>query len=203
MTASIHPTAIIHPDAQIGAGVEIGAFAIVGEGCVIDDDCVIAPRVTLERNVILAPRVKIGVGSVLGGDPQDVKFKGEPTTVEIGEGAVIREYCTINRATTHSFRTTVGQGAFIMSYVHLAHDCQVGSHTIFANLSQLAGHVHVGDWAILGGATHAHQFVKIGTHSFTGIDTFVALAILWVVWVLVRVALLVVLGVTFGVWVTA
>lgn len=168
MTASVHPTAIVHSDAQIGAGVEIGPFAIVGEGCVIGDECVLAARVTLERNVILAPRVKIGVGSVLGGDPQDVKFRGEPTTVEIGEDTVIREYCTINRATTHSFRTTVGRGAFIMSYVHLAHDCHVGDGAILVNGVQLSGHVVVEEKAIISGVTAVHQFVQIGKFSFIG-----------------------------------
>src|SRR5690349_12095197 len=98
MTTNIHSTAIISPDAQIGP------YVIIGEGCVIGDGCVIAPRVMLERNVILAPRVKVGAGTVLGGDPQDLKYRGEPTTVEIGEGTTIREYTTINRGTTYSHK---------------------------------------------------------------------------------------------------
>jgi UDP-N-acetylglucosamine acyltransferase len=168
VTARIHPTALVSPDARIGANVEIGAFAIVGEGCTIGDDCVIAPRATLERNVLLERNVKVGSGTILGGDPQDLKFRGEHTTVEIGEGTTIREYSTINRGTTHSFKTTVGRNCFIMSYVHLAHDCHVGDGVILVNSVQLAGHVTVGDKAIVAGASAAHQFVKIGQYSFVG-----------------------------------
>jgi UDP-N-acetylglucosamine acyltransferase len=164
----IHPTAIVSPDAQLADDVEIGAFAIVGEGCTIGDGCVIAPRATLERNVILAANVKVGVGTVLGGDPQDLKFKGEHTTVEIGEGTTIREYTTINRGTTQSYKTTVGKNCFVMSYVHLAHDCHVGDGVILVNSVQLAGHVTVGDKAIIAGASAAHQFVKIGQYAFVG-----------------------------------
>ncbi len=164
----IHPTAIVSADARIADDVEIGAFAIVGEGCTIGAGSVIAPRATLERNVILAENVKVGIGSVLGGDPQDLKFKGEHTTVEIGEGTTIREYTTINRGTTHSFKTTVGKHCFIMSYVHLAHDCHVGDGVILVNSVQLAGHVTVGEKAIIAGASAAHQFVKIGQYAFVG-----------------------------------
>jgi UDP-N-acetylglucosamine acyltransferase len=168
MSANIHSSAIVHPSAQIGDGVEIGAFAIVGEGCTIGDGCLIAARATLERNVILGTGVKIGIGSVLGGDPQDLKFKGEHTTVEIGEGTTIREYTTINRGTTQSYKTTVGKHCFIMSYVHLAHDCHVGDGVILVNSVQLAGHVTVGDKAIIAGQSAAHQFVKIGQYAFVG-----------------------------------
>jgi UDP-N-acetylglucosamine acyltransferase len=165
---AIHPTAIISPDARIGANVEIGPFAIVGDRCEIGDNCVLGARATLERNVRLAPRVKVGVGSVLGSDPQDLKFKGEETWVEIGEGTTIREYATINRGTSYSHRTTVGRDCFIMSYVHLAHDCQVGNNVIISNATQLAGHCIVEDFAIVSGVSAAHQFVRIGAHSFVG-----------------------------------
>jgi UDP-N-acetylglucosamine acyltransferase len=168
MTTRIHPTAIVHDGAELGADVEIGAFAIVGENCHIGDGCVIAARATLERNVILGTGVKIGIGTVLGGDPQDLKFKGELTTVEIGDGTTIREYTTINRGTTQSYKTTVGKNCFIMSYVHLAHDCHVGDGVILVNSVQLAGHVTVGDKAIIAGQSAAHQFVKIGQYSFVG-----------------------------------
>jgi UDP-N-acetylglucosamine acyltransferase len=168
MSASIHPTAIVHAGAEIGTGVEIGAFAIVGEGCVVGDGCVIASRATLERNVTLGAGVKVGVGSVLGGDPQDLKYKGEPTTVEVGEGTTIREYSTINRGTTQSFRTTVGKGCFLMSYVHLAHDCHVGDGVIISNGTQLAGHVTIDEKAILSGLVAVHQFATIGRYSFVG-----------------------------------
>ena len=168
MSARIHPTAIVSPDAIIGENVEIGPFAIIGEGCTIGDGCVIAPRATLERNVILGANVKVGAGTILGGDPQDLKFRGEQTTVEIGEGTVIREYSTINRGTTQSFRTTVGSNCFIMSYVHLAHDCHIGDGVILTNSVQLAGHVSVGDKAIIAGQSAAHQFVKVGQYAFVG-----------------------------------
>jgi len=168
MNARIHPTAIVHDGVELGADVEIGPFAIVGENCRIGDGCVIAARATLERNVILGAGVKVGIGSVLGGDPQDLKFKGEMTTVEIGEGTTIREYTTINRGTTQSYKTTVGKGCFIMSYVHLAHDCHIGDGVILVNSVQLAGHVSVGDKAIIAGQSAAHQFVKIGQYSFVG-----------------------------------
>ena len=168
MTARIHPTAIVHDGVELGADVEIGPFAIVGENCRIGDGCVIAARATLERNVILGAGVKVGIGTVLGGDPQDLKFKGEMTTVEIGDGTTIREYTTINRGTTQSYKTTVGKGCFIMSYVHLAHDCHVGDGVILVNSVQLAGHVTVGDKAIIAGQSAAHQFVKIGQYSFIG-----------------------------------
>ncbi len=169
MTRSrIHPTAIVSPDVELGERVEIGAFAIVGEDCIIGDDCVIAPRATLERNVTLGAQVHVGSGSVLGGPPQDVKYRGEQTTVEVGDGTVIREYTTINRGTTHSFKTTVGKNGFIMSYVHLGHDCHVGDGVVLVNGVQLAGHVTVEDRAIISGLTAVHQFVRIGRFSFIG-----------------------------------
>jgi UDP-N-acetylglucosamine acyltransferase len=169
MTRSrIHPTAIVSTDAELGAGVEIGAFAIVGEGCTIGDGCVIAPRATLERNVTLGTEVKVGIGTILGGAPQDLKYAGEETTVEIGDGTVIREYATINRGTAHSFKTTVGRNCLLMSYVHLAHDCRVGEGVILSNVVQLAGHVTIEDKAILSGLSAVHQFARIGRHAFIG-----------------------------------
>jgi UDP-N-acetylglucosamine acyltransferase len=169
MTASrIHPTAIIAPDADIAADVEIGAFAIIGEGCSIDSGCVIAPRATLERNVSLGRSVKVGIGTVLGGAPQDLKYAGEETTVEIDDGTVIREYATINRGTAHSFKTTVGTNCLIMSYVHIGHDCRIGNSVILSNVVQLAGHVTIEDKAIISGVSAVHQFARIGRHSFIG-----------------------------------
>jgi UDP-N-acetylglucosamine acyltransferase len=168
MTSTIHPTAIVSPDAELGADVQVGAYAIIGEGCTVGDACIIAPRAVLEKNVILGAGVKVGVGTVLGGDPQDLKYKGEHTTVEIGEGTTIREYTTINRGTTQSFKTTVGKNCFLMSYVHLAHDCHVGNGVIISNGTQLAGHVTVDEKAILSGLVAVHQFATIGRFSFIG-----------------------------------
>lgn len=168
MSKLVHPTAIVSPDAQLGVGVEVGPFAIIGPGCVVGDECVIGARTTLERNVILASRVRVGSGTILGGDPQDLKYRGEHTTVEIGEGTTIREYSTVNRGTAQSFKTTVGKGCFIMSYVHLAHDCHIGDGVILGNSVQLAGHVTVDEKAIISGQSAVHQFVQIGRFSFTG-----------------------------------
>ena len=168
MSARVHPTALVDAGARLGADVEVGAFAIVGPGCELGDGCVIAPRATLERNVKLAAGVRVGSGSVLGGDPQDLKYRGEETFVEIGEGTVIREYATINRGTAESFRTTVGRGSFIMSYVHLGHDCHVGDGVILSNSVQLAGHVLIEDRAIVSGLSAVHQFARIGRHAFVG-----------------------------------
>ncbi len=164
----IHPTALVSPDAILGEGVQIGAFAIVGEGCELGSGVVIAPRATLERNVKLAANVKIGSGSIIGGDPQDLKYRGEHTTVEIGENTTVREYTTINRGTTHSMKTVIGRNSFLMSYVHVAHDGHVGDGVILANGTQLAGHVIVEDKAIISGLSAVHQFVRIGKFSFIG-----------------------------------
>jgi UDP-N-acetylglucosamine acyltransferase len=164
----IHPSALVSPDATIGANVSIGPFAIVGDECVVGDGCVIAAHAVLERNVILGRNVSVGIGSVLGGDPQDLKFRGEHTAVEVGDDTRIREYSTINRGTSYSFKTTVGRKCFIMSYVHLAHDCHIGDGVILANGVQLAGHVEVEDRATISGLTAVHQFTRIGTHSFIG-----------------------------------
>jgi UDP-N-acetylglucosamine acyltransferase len=168
MSGSIHPTALVSPHAVLGDDVSIGAFAIIGDNVTIGDGCVIEARATLERNVRLAPRVTIGSGTLVGGDPQDLKFKGEDTWVEIGEGTRIREYSTINRGTSQSWKTTVGKGCFLMSYVHLAHDCHVGDGVIISNGTQLAGHVTIEDRAIISGLVAVHQFAKIGKHSFVG-----------------------------------
>jgi UDP-N-acetylglucosamine acyltransferase len=164
----IHPTAIIAPDADIAADVEIGAFAIVGEGCSLDTGCVIGPRATLERNVTLGRDVKVGICTVLGGAPQDLKYAGEETSVEIGDGTVVREYVTVNRGTAHSFKTTVGENCLLMSYVHVGHDCRIGNSVILSNVVQLAGHVTIEDKAIISGMSAVHQFTRIGRHSFIG-----------------------------------
>lgn len=168
MSARIHPTAIVDPGATLGADVVVGPWAIIGPDCVVGDGCVIEARATLEAHVRLAPRVRVGIGSILGGLPQDLKFKGEVTTVEVGEGTTIREYVTINRGTSESQRTTVGQGCFLMAYVHLAHDCHIGDGVIVSNGTQFAGHVTVEDRAIVSGLCAVHQFVRIGRHAFIG-----------------------------------
>jgi UDP-N-acetylglucosamine acyltransferase len=164
----VHPTAILDPAAELGQGVEIGPWAIIGPQVCIGDRCRIGPRARLQRNVRLAEEVSVGDGSILGGDPQDLKYKGEETWVEIGAGTIIREYSTINRGTTQSYRTTVGARCFIMSYVHLAHDCHLGDEVVIANGTQCAGHVTIQDRAVLSGLNAVHQFVTIGAYAFVG-----------------------------------
>lgn len=164
----IHRTALVDPAAQMGRDVTIEAYAIVGPHVVVGDGCVVGPHAVLERNVRLGQGVRIGAGTILGGPPQDVKYKGEETWVEIGDATVIREYCTINRGTTATGKTTVGARCFIMTYVHFAHDCHIGNDVIVANSVQMAGHVRVDDRAIISGLTPIHQFVRVGTLAFIG-----------------------------------
>jgi UDP-N-acetylglucosamine acyltransferase len=168
VTRAIHPTALIDPAAELGTGVTVGPHAIIGPNVIVGDRSRVGPRATLQRNVRLAEDVSVGDGSILGGDPQDLKYRGEETWVEVGEGTIIREYSTINRATTATFKTTVGAHCFIMSYVHLAHDCHVGDDVVIANATQCAGHVTIHDRAILSGLNAVHQFVTIGTYAFVG-----------------------------------
>jgi len=169
----IHPSAIVDPGAKLAADVSVGAFSIIGAqveigaGTTIDSNVLIDGRTRIGRNNRIFPFASIGAA------PQDKKYAGEDTAVEIGDGNTIREYVTINRGTLQDAGTTrIGDDNWIMAYVHFAHDCQIGSHAIFANYCGLAGHVHVGDWAILGGMTLVHQFVHIGAHSFTGMGTY-------------------------------
>lgn len=164
----IHPAAIVSPDAELGEDVEIGPYTIVGPKVSVGERTVLGPRVILERNVRLGAGCRVGAGSILGGDPQDLKYKGEETWVEVGDGAVIREYATINRGTAQSGATSVGKGCLIMTYVHLAHDCHIGDGVILSNGVGLAGHVTIDARAIVGGMTGVHQFVRIGTFAFVG-----------------------------------
>jgi UDP-N-acetylglucosamine acyltransferase len=168
VSTHIHPTALVDAGAQLGSNVTIGPGAIVGPRVTIGDDCVIGPRAVLEANVRLGTGVRIGIGSVIGGEPQDLKWKGEETWVEIGDRTAVREYATVNRATSHSWVTRVGADCFLMSYVHLAHDCQLGDGVIISNATQLAGHVIVEDRAIISGLCAFHQFVRVGRHAFVG-----------------------------------
>jgi UDP-N-acetylglucosamine acyltransferase len=164
----IHRTALVDPSAQLGLDVSIGPYAIIGPSVVIGDRCQLAAHVVIERNTRLGAGVKVGYGTVLGADPQDLKYKGEETWVEIGDGTILREYCTINRGTPATGKTTVGQRCFIMTYVHVAHDCVVGDDVILANSIQMAGHVTVDDRAIISGLVPIHQFVRVGTYAFVG-----------------------------------
>jgi len=164
----IHRTALVDPTAELGAEISVGPYCVIGPKVTVGARCTIAGHTVIERNTRVADGVKIGYGTVIGNDPQDLKYKGEETWVEIGTGTIIREYCTINRGSTATGRTTIGERCFIMTYVHIAHDCVVGNDVIIANSVQMAGHVTVHDRAIISGLVPIHQFVRIGTYAFVG-----------------------------------
>lgn len=170
----IHETAIIHPGAQLGTNVSIGPYSIIGEHVQIGDGTTVAAHAVIHGHTTIGRDNQIFQFCSLGEIPQDKKYAGEPTRLEIGDRNIIREFCTFNVGTIQDVGVTrVGNDNWIMAYVHLAHDCQVGNNTIFANNASLAGHVHVGDYAILGGFTGVHQFCKIGAHVMTGISSVV------------------------------
>ncbi|HEY2337205.1 MAG TPA: acyl-ACP--UDP-N-acetylglucosamine O-acyltransferase [Burkholderiales bacterium] len=172
MAGGIHPAAIVADGARIAPDVEIGPYSIVGPQVSIGEGSWIGAHVVLDGHLRIGRGNRIFHFASLGAPPQDKKYAGEPTTVEIGDGNTIREYVTINRGTAQDVGATrLGNDNWLMAYVHVAHDCQVGSHTIFANCTQLAGHVIVEDWVIFGGFTGVHQHVRVGAHSFTGIGT--------------------------------
>jgi UDP-N-acetylglucosamine acyltransferase len=164
----IHPTALVDSDSELGEGVVIGPWAIVGPGVKVGDGTEIGPRVTIERDTILGEDCQVANGAVLGTAPQDLKFKGERTLLEIGDRTVVREFATLNRGTSASGRTVVGSDCLLMAYTHVAHDCEIGNHVILANSVNMAGHVMIEDWVTVGGLTPIHQFVRIGAHAFVG-----------------------------------
>ena len=158
----IHPTALVDEAAQLGEGVSVGPGVNIGDGTRI------ASNVLVERDTTVGADCRISHGAVLGTDPQDLKFEGERTHLEVGDRTVIREYATLNRGTSASGRTVVGSDCLLMAYIHVAHDCEVGNHVILSNAVNMAGHVIIEDWVIVGGLTPIHQFVRIGTHAFVG-----------------------------------
>jgi len=166
----IDERAVIEPGAQIGKNVSVGPFSIVSANATIGDDTWIGPHVVITGTTRIGRRNRIYQFSSLGEAPQHLGYGGEDTVMEIGDDNTIREYTTVNRGTAEGGGVTrIGNNNFLMAYVHIAHDCQIGSNTIFANCASLAGHVAVGDYAILGGFTLVHQFCRIGGHSITGI----------------------------------
>ena len=173
MTADVHPTAVVAPGARLGAGVTVGAHTLIGEHVAVGEGTWIGPHVVIDGHTTIGRANRIHPFASIGGPPQDKKYSGEPTRLEISDGNTIREFVSINCGTVQDAGVTrIGNDNWIMASVHVAHDCQVGNHTIFANASGLAGHVHVADWAILGGVTMVHQFVRIGAHSITGMGTY-------------------------------
>ena len=167
MTA-IHPTALVDPQAQLHESVSVGPYSVVGPHVRIAAGSSIGAHCVIEGHTTIGRDNKIFQFNSIGAIPQDKKYAGEPCELVIGDRNTIREFCTLNIGSPGDAGVTrVGNDNWIMAYVHLAHDCVVGNHTIFANNAQLAGHVHVGDWAILGGFTVVHQFVRLGAHSMT------------------------------------
>jgi UDP-N-acetylglucosamine acyltransferase len=166
----IHPLATVHPDAKLGDNVEVGPYAFIDENVVIGDGCKILPHATIFPFVRMGRDCTVFPGAVVGAIPQDLKFEGEESYVEIGDRVNIRECATINRGTKASGKavTRVGSDTLVMSYAHIAHDCRIGNHCIIVSFVALAGETEVDDWGIIGGATIAHQFSHIGTHAMVG-----------------------------------
>lgn len=168
MASKIHPTAIIDPTARIGSDVEIGPYSIIGPDVEIGDGTWIQHHVTILGPTKIGKNNRFFAYGSIGQQSQDLKYKAEPTYLEIGDGNTFREFCTVNRATSPNEKTIVGSHNHFLAYCHIAHDCIVGNHCIFSNNGTLAGHVTVEDHVILGGLTAVHQFCRIGQHSFTG-----------------------------------
>ncbi len=171
----IDARAIVSPQAQLAPDVRVGAFSIIGPEVVIGARTVIEPHAMVGGPTVMGADNHIFPFAAIGGPPQDKKYRGEPTRLEIGDRNVFRESCTINRGTTHDQGVTrIGSDNLFMAYSHVAHDCQIGNQTVFANCASLAGHVDVGDWVIIGGLSAVHQFAKIGAHAFLGGGTILS-----------------------------
>lgn len=170
----IHPTAVIDPSARLGSNVSIGPYSVIGPDVEIGDDTWIGPHVVIEGPTRIGRDNKIWQFASIGAAPQDKKFHGERSMLEIGDRNVIREFVTFNRGTEDGGGATrIGNDNWLMAYVHLAHDCIVGNNVIFANAASLAGHVTVDDWVILGGFTLVHQFCQVGAHAFTSMGSII------------------------------
>ena len=169
MASTVHSAAHIDPNAKLGDRVTVGAFTIIGRDVEIGEGTEIGSHVVIEGPTKIGRDNRIAPFSSIGGAPQDKKYAGEPTRLEIGDRNVIREFCTIHRGTTQDLGLTkIGDDNWIMAYVHIAHDCQVADRTTLANNTTLGGHVHLGDWVFVGGLTGIHQFVKVGAHAMAG-----------------------------------
>lgn len=174
MATNIHSTAIVAPGAQLGENVTVGPYSIVGEHVVLGDNTWVGPHVVIEGHTTIGVDNRFFQFCSIGAINQDKKYKGEPTRVEIGDRNTFRESCTVHIGTAQDkLVTRVGDDNWVMAYVHIAHDCIVGNHTTFANCTQLAGHVEVGDWAVLGGFSGVHQFCKIGAHVMTAVGSVI------------------------------
>lgn len=166
--SGIHPTAIVDESAEIGADVSIGPYSVIGPNVALGDGVTLAAHVVIDRDTVLGPGCRVYSGAVVGGDPQDLKYAGEPTRLEVGARTVIRECATLNRGTGEGGVTRVGSDCLLMAYSHVAHDCVLGDRVVISNAVEMAGHVLIEDWAVVGGLTAIHQFVRIGRHAFVG-----------------------------------
>ncbi len=167
-STAIHPTAVVSPEARIGEGTTIGAYAVIGPNVTIGRDCTIGPHAVIDCHTVMGDRNQIFAGAVVGAIPQDLKYKGEASRVEIGDDNRIREYATISGGTGDVALTRIGSHCLTMANSHVGHDCWLGDHVILANSVALAGFVAVEDWASIGGLSGVHQFCRIGQHAFIG-----------------------------------
>lgn len=171
----IHATALIDPAAELDSSVKVGAYAVIGPHVRIAAGTAIGPHCVIEGRTTIGQDNRIAQFNSIGGAPQDMKYAGEPTELVIGDRNVVHEFCTFNLGTVQDQGVTrIGNDNWIMAYVHIAHDVRLGDRTVLANNATLAGHVHVGDWAVVGGLTGVHQFVKIGAHAMVGFQAHVA-----------------------------
>ncbi len=169
MTATIHPTAIIGSNVRLGENVSIGAYCVLDGTIHIGDDSILHHHVSIMGNTTIGRNARIFPFAVVGAAPQDLKYKGEPSRLEIGDNVTIREHATLHTGTEGGgMLTSVGNNCLLMVGVHIAHDCRLGNHVIMANNATLAGHVHVGDHAVIGGLAAVHQFVRVGAHAMIG-----------------------------------
>jgi UDP-N-acetylglucosamine acyltransferase len=169
MSTHIHPTAVVDPSADLGAGVRVGPHAVIGANVRIDDDTEVGAGAQVEGPTVLGAGNRLYSCACIGFDPQDLKFSGEQSTLTVGDGNIFREFCTVHRGTAHGgSETTIGNRNLFMTYTHVAHDCVVGSDTIFANNGTLAGHVVVEDGATIGAFSAVHQFCRVGRHAYIG-----------------------------------
>ena len=166
--SEFHPTAIVHPLAKIGERVKIGPYSVIGEDVVMLDDCVVGNNVLIEGHTTIGRNNVFHHGASIGSPPQDLKYEGQATRVDIGDDNTFREFVTVHRGTGDTGKTTIGSRCFLMAYAHVAHDCVLGDEVIIANAVNMGGHVHVEDYASIGGVSAVHQFVSIGQHAFIG-----------------------------------
>ena len=168
MSINIDPRAVVSPKAVIGDGVGVGPFSVIEDDVTIGEGTQVGAHTVIHNGSRIGRECRIHDMAAVGGPPQDLKYRGEPTTLEIGDKTVVREFVTLNRGTTETGRTVIGSNCMFMAYAHVAHDCVVGDNVILANCCALGGHVHMGSWVILGGLTPVHQFCTVGDHAMVG-----------------------------------